>query len=256
MAIGKDDDYDAIAAARDRALSEAGGDVQRPTISTSGNDAWRQSHFPAANQFGPVGATAQGAYLGFNQLGQQVAQNQVPIGGYGLGALQNAGYNRAGNPFGSFGNNKAPPPTSRLPFVSGGYQYPSGTQLPAGFQENNAGGLTPRVNAPTPTRYSAQPFVEGGYNFPSGSQLPEGFQESGGGGLTRQVPQETAQSKISFLPPGFTTTTGSTGLPNSSPNDVQFLPPGFTSINATTGSNGQLQMQPQKKDQWGLGGWY
>lgn len=56
-----------------------------------------------------------------------------------------------------------------------------------------------------------------------------------------------SQQTIHFLPPGFTTAVGSTGVPNSTPNDIHFLPPGFTSVQGTKGQNGQLQFQPPDK---------
>lgn len=146
---------------------------------------------------------------------------------------------------------------SRLPFVSGGYQFPAGSPLPEGFQEDNSGGLTRRVSPVTETQYSKMPFVEGGYVFPAGSQLPEGFQENGGGGLTRRVQQETNNQTVHFLPPGFTSAVGSTGAPNSSPNDIHFLPPGFTAISGTVNPDTkQLQFVPPKREEDGYGSAY
>ncbi len=147
----------------------------------------------------------------------------------------------------------APPPgtVSRMPFVSGGYQFPAGSPLPQGFQEDNAGGLTKRVSPATAARFSKSPFVEGGYVFPTGTQLPEGFQESGGGGLTRQVPQED-NTTTHFLPSGFTAAVGSSGAQGSTPNDIHFLPPGFSSVQGVTNPQSkQLQFVPPKDDQYG-----
>ncbi len=166
------------------------------------------------------------------------------------------------------------PPTSRMPFINGGYQFPAGSVLPSGFREDGGGGLT--QGSQTEARYSSSPFVNGGYIFPTGSVLPEGFQEDGGGGLTRQVsgsdpygyvamarsqsggktpnwtPEEWKQatgggpqSDVHFLPPGFTATTGSSGTPNSSPNDIHFLPPGFTSVQGVTNPQTKQLQQDQ-----------
>lgn len=203
---------------------------------------------PAVNNFfqgNPSGA--------MTNLGPQFKPANIPSPNYykpgSIGDNIGSGFGQSfTNPYASLFNGASTsqqPPTSRMPFVSGGYQYPAGSALPPGFQEDNAGGLTRRVNAPTAPRYSAQPFVEGGYTFPAGSQLPEGFQESGGGGLTRQIPQDTGeQSTVHFLPPGFTSTTGSTGVPGSTQNDTHFLPPGFSSVAGITDTNSKQLRQP------------
>ena len=75
---------------------------------------------------------------------------------------------------------------------------------------------------------------------------------------TYQAPA-TDQSTIHFLPPGFTSVTGSTGVNGSSPNDIHFLPPGFTSVQGTTNSQTkQLQFIPpgMKKEDEGYGSAY
>jgi len=69
---------------------------------------------------------------------------------------------------------------------------------------------------------------------------------------TYQAPT-TDQSTVHFLPPGFTATTGSTGVNGSSPNDIHFLPPGFTSVQGVT--NPQTK-QLQEPDDQGYGSAY
>ncbi len=61
------------------------------------------------------------------------------------------------------------------------------------------------------------------------------------------IPSQQDQPTVHFLPPGFTATTGSTGTPNSSPNDIHFLPPGFTSVQGVT--NPQTKQLQQPDDQ-------
>ncbi len=57
---------------------------------------------------------------------------------------------------------------------------------------------------------------------------------------------------VHFLPPGFSTATGSTGVPGSTPNDIHFLPPGFSSVQGVTNPQSkQLQFQPPDEDRYG-----
>ncbi len=57
---------------------------------------------------------------------------------------------------------------------------------------------------------------------------------------------------VHFLPPGFSATTGSTGVTGSTPNDIHFLPPGFSSVKGMTNPQSkQLQFQPPDEDRYG-----
>lgn len=69
------------------------------------------------------------------------------------------------------------------------------------------------------------------------------------GGQSPGSANAASDQTVHFLPPGFSTAIGSTGVKGSSPNDIHFLPPGFTAFQATTGDNGQLQFKPNKNDQ-------
>ncbi len=61
-----------------------------------------------------------------------------------------------------------------------------------------------------------------------------------------QAYQDQSGPTIHFLPPGFTSEVGSTGAPNSSPNDINFLPPGFSSVQ---GNVDPMTKQLKQEDQ-------
>jgi hypothetical protein len=135
MAIGNYDDYDSISAALDQAKASAGSGGRR-TTTTSGNQAWRdaQSNFPAVNQVANPKNTQFSTGAPVNTIKQNVA-SQIPIGGFGLGALQGAGYSRA--PQMNIGNFLNPVGEQGPPTLTG-YHWYKGTGGLAGGNDANA----------------------------------------------------------------------------------------------------------------------
>ena len=191
--------------------------------------------YPAVSQFGPAGAVTSNVGLPFTNLNPKskntafatnapintLAMNQTSQYQPGMGASMGAA---AGQMFqNQYASMFAPQ-----------QQQP---QLPSGVQQN----ISPEFARDNGLQWGGRSWLP--YTSPQEmtdkNLMYVGGQPSGSA-------DATSSETVHFLPPGFTATTGSTGVPGSSPNDIHFLPPGFTSVQGVTNpQTKQLQFQPQ-----------
>lgn len=208
MAIGDDED-DPLGVAKRKTPSNFGF----PAITDFSLPYWQRSR--TRNTGNPLQDRMQGGTLPMlNRQNYSAAMNQsIPVGGFGLGALQQAGYSR-GNPLDIFG----------------GQQQQQSSQTDDPNRPFN-------ISSSSYKAFTGQPF--------SMEDRPSNISPS-----SYQAYLNQAGPTVHFLPPGFTATTGSTGVPGSSPNDIHFLPPGFSSVQGVTNpQTKQLQFQPPQGQQ-------
>jgi hypothetical protein len=233
-------------------------------LSTSTNAAGRVRTGGGILNVTPDDPVSSSRYLGPNgtDLGPQYdptgAVNPLPKGAIGVQGSQNAtAFNRSLNGSQPIPG-AAPSPqmthtemaadiAKRNLTASGsllGDQPQQQQQIPAGFR----GYVSPERAASEGLQWTGgntgwQPYVS------PEEATKRNLQFTGG---LNNVPSQQDQPTTHFLPPGFTSVQGSTGAPNSSPNDIHFLPPGFTSVQGTTNpQTKQLQFvpPPQKQDE-------
>ncbi len=220
----------------------------------------------------PDNPVSTSRYLGLNgtDLGPQYDEtggvNPLPKGAIGVQGARNAtAFNRSlGGSQPSFATNPSPSVSmshtdmatdiARRNLTATGSQLgnpqPQTSSLPSNVSQN----ITPEQAAEQGLQWTGgnvgwQPYV-------SPQQMTDQNLTYTGGPSSGSV-NAPSQQTVHFLPPGFTATTGSTGLPNSTPNDIHFLPPGFTSVQGSVDSQSkQLRFVPQKKEDEGYGSAY
>lgn len=204
-----------------------------PGITVSGNSAWQQaqagkSNFPAVNQMANPKNTAFARNAPVNTIAQNL--NQIPIGGYGLGALQNAGYSRS--PQMNFGNFLNQGATNQQPTMTG-YRWNAGT-----------GG------------------VSGGNNDTLRQNYSDGTTKTFTGG----VQDNATLSPTRYTLPGVNAPNNALGDPSvgALEGSTRYSEMGGKRQVVNTPSGGQIiagasLRKPQKMtpgDTWSLGGWY
>jgi hypothetical protein len=188
---------------------------------------------PTKPGYNPV---SQSQYLGRGGtlLGSQYNQNTGRVNPLPSGAVGIQGFGQPSIP--NFG--APPPPLTPSQMASDiakrnltatgsflGNPQPQATQLPSGVQQN----ISPEQAASQGLQWGGRSWLP--YVSPQ-QMTDQNLQYTGGqpSGSANAPSQQTTH----FLPPGFTATTGSSGAPNSSPNDIHFLPPGFSSVQGFT----------------------
>ncbi len=194
----------------DAAKRKTSGGFTLPAITDFSLPFWKRTR--TMNTGDPLQDKMQGGTLPMlnPQNYRSQFQQQNPVGSFYNNAFSKVGYNR--------GN---------VNDIFGGQQQPQ---------------------APSPFRYVSPEDAKSQGLYWSGQQT--GWQKYGGDGPDKDFSNinSPSQNTVHFLPPGFTATTGSTGVQGSNPNDIHFLPPGFTSVQGTTNpQNQQLQSQPQQQ---------